>query len=172
MKIIQPSLLSKTYEVRTLQIQDAPMIYAFCKRHTPYYAYCGKDVSLELIEHDIQTLPPGISMEQKYYVGFFEKNDLIAIMDLIIGYPSDSDVFIGFFMINSERQGLGLGSHIVSHALEYLQKQGFQACQLAMDKANPQSTHFWHKNGFTVTREIEMEEGSILVAEKELSFMK
>ena len=40
--------------------------------------------------------------------------------------------------------------------------------QLGIDKDNPQSNHFWRKNGFEVIREVEIEEGIILVAEKQL----
>lgn len=72
------------------------MIYTFCKSNTQYYEYCGKDISTELIERDIKITPPGIPMEQKYYIGFFENNLLVAIMDLIDGYPDDNTAFIGF----------------------------------------------------------------------------
>ena len=37
---------------------------------------------------------------------------------------------------------------------------------LGIDKENPQSNHFWAKNGFSVIREVEQDEGTILVAEK------
>lgn len=57
---------------------------------------------------------------------------------------------------------------IVSELLEYLSEQGFQKCQLGIDKNNPQSNHFWRKNGFEVIKEVEIEEGIILVAEKQL----
>lgn len=144
------------------------MIYTFCKSNTQYYEYCGKDISAELIECDIKTAPPGIPMEQKYYIGFFENRKLIAIMDLIDGYPNSNCTFIGFFMMNSELQGTGIGSKIISEVLNYLQSQGFKKCQLGIDKANPQSNHFWRKNGFEVIREVVIEEGAVLVAEKQL----
>lgn len=168
MKQIELRMLSKIYNVRKLNIDDVEMIYNFCKRNTQYYEYCGKDLSVELIEHDIKAAPPGIPMEQKYYVGFFENSKLIAIMDLIDGYPNSNCVFIGFFMMNSELQGKGIGSKIISEVLNYLQNQGFKKCQLGIDKANPQSNHFWRKNGFEVIREVVTEEGTILVAEKQL----
>ena len=112
------------------------MIYRFCERNTQYYAYCGKELSTELIERDLEITPPGIPMEQKYYVGFFENSKLVAIMDLEDGYPDSEYVYIGFFMMNSELQGLGIGTEIISEALEYLRKQGFLKCQLGIDKDN------------------------------------
>lgn len=165
---IEIEKLSNRYDVRRLHSGDVEMIYTFCKSNTQYYAYCGKDISTELIEQDMEIAPPGIPMEQKHYIGFFENGTLVAIMDLIEGYPTSSSAFIGFFMMNKALQGAGLGSRIISEALGYLKTQGFERCRLGIDKANPQSNHFWRKNGFEVIREVVQEEGSILVAEKQL----
>lgn len=167
-KRIEIRKLSKRYDVRKLNLDDVEMIYTFCKSNTQYYEYCGKDISVELIERDIRIAPPGIPIEQKYYIGFFENSMLVAIMDLIDGYPNSNSVFIGFFMMNRELQGTGIGSKIISEVLNYLKKQGFERCQLGIDKANPQSNYFWRKNGFEVIREVVQEEGAILVAEKQL----
>ena len=108
------------------------MIYAFCKRNTQYYEYCGKEPSIELIEKDIEIAPPGILIEQKYYIGFFDNDKLVAVMDLVDGYPACDYVYIGFFMMDCELQGNGIGSKIVSESLEYLSEQGFQKCQLGI----------------------------------------
>lgn len=168
MEKIEVKKLSKRYDVRKLNLDDVEMIYTFCKINTQYYEYCGKELSIELIERDLKITPPGIPMEQKYYIGFFENGKLVAIMDLEDGYPNRDYVYIGFFMMNRELQGIGIGSKIVSDALEYLHGQGFRKCQLGIDKDNPQSNHFWRKNGFEIIREVEIEEGIILVAEKQL----
>ena len=168
MKKIDIKKLSRRYDVRKLISDDVQMIYTFCKSNTQYYKYCGKEISVELIEKDIEITPPGIPIEQKYYIGFFDNGKLVAIMDLVDGYPSCDYAYIGFFMMDYELQGKGIGSIIISEALEYLHEQGFQKSQLGIDKDNPQSNHFWRKNGFEVIREVEIEEGIILVAEKQL----
>ena len=157
---------SNRYDVRKLTLNDVQMIYTFCKRNTQYYKYCGKELTIELIEKDLKITPPGIPIEQKYYIGFFNQNTLVAVMDLEDGYPNDDYIYIGFFMMDYDLQGRGIGSMIISEALDYLHKQGFQKCQLGIDKDNPQSNHFWRKNGFEVIREVEMEDETILVAEK------
>ena len=168
MRKIEIKKLSKRYDVRKLNSDDVQMIYTFCKRNTQYYKYCGKELSIELIEKDLEITPPGIPIEQKYYIGFFDNGKLVAIMDLEDGYPNCDYAYIGFFMMDCELQGRGIGSIIISEALEYLHEQGFQKSQLGIDKDNPQSNHFWRKNGFEVIREVEIEEGIILVAEKQL----
>ena len=46
MKEIDIKKLSKRYTVRKLNLDDLQMIYAFCKRNTQYYEYCGKEPSI------------------------------------------------------------------------------------------------------------------------------
>ena len=136
MKKIDIKKISKRYSVRKLNLNDVQMIYTFCKKNTQYYKYCGKELSIELIEKDLEITPPGISLEQKYYVGFWDNDKIVAVMDLVNGYPTYDYVYIGFFMMECELQGNGIGSKIVSELLEYLSEQGFQKCQLGIDKNN------------------------------------
>lgn len=169
MKKIDFHRFSEKYKVRRLNDSDIPMIYDFCKSNTQYYRYCGQDVSVELIENDIHALPPGCSAEQKYYLGFFDGDTFVALIDLIDGYPEEDYVFIGFFMVNNAMQGKNTGSRIIENLSDYLKSVGFRMCRLGIDKDNPQSNRFWRKNGFEVIREVKQENGTVLVAEKNLT---
>ena len=160
--------LSKRYAVRKLTPADAEMIYSFCKKNTQYYEYCGKQLTLKLIGQDLRIVPPGFPPAQKYYVGFFDNAELVAVMDLLAGYPTDEYAYIGFFMMARDRQGKGVGSLIVDETFAYLHGRGFRKCRLGIDKANPQSNHFWKKNGFKVIKEVQLQEGTVLVAERSL----
>ena len=165
---IDIQLLSERYSVRRLDEGDIPMIFSFCRENTQFYECCGRETDAEQIENDMKIAPPGITMDRKYYIGFFDGDRLAAVMDLIDGYPEPDCAYIGFFMMNRSLQGRGIGSAVILEAFAYLKELGFQSCRLGIDKANPQSTHFWKKNGFEVIREIEMDEGVILLAEKQL----
>ena len=112
--------------------------------------------------------PPGIDPSDKYFVGFFEGADLVAVMDLIDGYPGKETAYIGLFMMNREYQGKQIGSAIVGEVEDYLKAIGKTAIRLAIDKGNPQSTHFWKKNGFKVITEADVDGWTKLVAEKSL----
>ncbi len=58
-------------------------------------------------------LPPGKTVEDKFYVGYFDADKLIAVMDLIIGYPEADTAYVGFFMTDTSVQNKGFGSCIV-----------------------------------------------------------
>ena len=165
---LDPSKLSAQYRVRRLDESDAKELLAFCLQNDQYYRYCGKQPSKEQIFCDLHLTPPDTSAEDKYYVGFYDRDVLVAIMDLIDGYPDRDTAFIGFFMMNRQLQGRQLGSRIEQEVCIYLREMGLKRVLLGIDKDNPQSNHFWAKNGFSVIREAHQEEGVILVAEKSL----
>ena len=162
------SKLSTQYHVRPMHDADADAILAFCLQNDQYYRYCGKQPSRELILHDLRITPPNTSADAKYYVGFYDGEILVAILDLIDGYPDSETAFVGFFMMNRQLQGRQIGTSVIQELCLYLKETGLKRVLLGIDKDNPQSNAFWAKNGFSVIREVEQEEGAILVAEKGL----
>ena len=166
--MIDISKLSNKYTVRRMSDPDAEDILEFCKENTQYYEYCQAEPALEQVMSDLHLAPPGIGPKDKYYVGFYQDDDLVAVMDLVDGFPEDGIVFIGFFMMSKRLQGQEIGSSIIREVSEYLKSKGITSIRLAIDKGNPQSTHFWKKNGFSVIYEADRDGHVLLVAEKEL----
>ena len=162
------SALSKRYSIRRMDDSDADSILELCKGNTQYYLYCQARPSREQILNDLHITPPGIDPSAKYYIGFYQGNTLVAVMDLIDGYPAPGIAFIGFFMMRKEFQGNQVGSAIIQETAAYLKTLGMTAIQLGIDKGNPQSTHFWKKNGFVVKKEIDRGDWTVLLAEKTL----
>ena len=166
--MIDISKLSNKYTVRRMSDSDAEDILEFCKGNTQYYEYCQAEPTLEQVMSDLHLAPSGIGPKDKYYVGFYQDDDLVAVMDLVDGFPKDSIVFIGFFMMSKRLKGREIGSSIIREVSEYMKSKGITSIRLAIDKGNPQSTHFWKKNGFSVIYEADRDGHALLVAEKEL----
>ena len=164
MKNIQIEKLSNAYTIRRLTDADVPML-----RNDQYFRYCGGSTTPERVRQDLTLCPPGTTPAQKHYVGFFDADTLVAVMDLIDGYPDADTAFIGFFMVNKDLQRQGTGTAIVREVLAALRALGYTAVRLGIDKENPQSNHFWRKNGFTVLREAAQERGIVLLAERRLA---
>ena len=162
------SALSKRYSIRRMDDSDADSILELCKGNTQYYLYCQARPSREQILNDLHITPPGIDPSAKYYIGFYQGNTLVAVMDLIDGYPGPDTAFIGFFTMRKEFQGNQFGSAIIQETAAYLKTLGMTAIRLGIDKGNPQSTHFWKKNGFVVKEEIDRGNWTVLLAEKAL----
>ena len=145
------SLFSSRYSVRHLDQRDVPDILALCRENTLFYQHCPPFVTAQKILDDMKALPPRKEMRDKHYIGYYDANRLIAVMDFIMAYPDDKAAFIGFFMTEVSVQNTGLGSGIISELCHYLSQIGITRVCLGWVKGNPQSEHFWHKNGFTET---------------------
>ena len=166
--MIEPSGLSARDAVRRLTESDAGAVLAICRENPQFYQYCQARPTREQVLSDMRITPPGIDASRKYFVGFYEGRTLVAVMDIVDGYPADDIAYIGFFMMDAHWQGRGIGTAIVQDALKYLKSTGKTAVRLGIDKGNPQSTHFWEKNGFTVIRETDKRGWPFLEAERRL----
>ncbi len=163
------SSLSGKYTVRKLSEADIPKALSLCEKNTLYYQYCPPFVSDQSIRDDMNALPPGKTMADKYYVGFYDGEKLVAILDLIISFSDKGTAFIGFFMMDTEVQNCGVGSEIISEVCFSLKQIGMEEVRLGWVQGNPQAEHFWIKNGFVATGATnETEDYVVVIARREL----
>ena len=161
--------LSRKYAVRKLNDTDIDNIYEVMQGNPQYFQYCPPMATAQSIADDMNALPPRTTYDDKYYIGYFEEEKLVAVMDLIEHYPSYGTALLGFFAMNPDLQRRGIGTEIISDSIDYLAQLGIQKVRLGIDKGNPQSKAFWLKNGFTFTGEEYENDGStILVMERNL----
>ena len=161
--------LSSKYTVRDLVPADAELVYEVLKNNSIFYEYHPPMVTVESILEDMEALPPNKGYEDKHYIGFFHVDTLVAVMDLIEHYPQHGTALMGFFAMNPNLQGQGVGTAIISDSIKYLAQLGFEKARLGIDKGNPQSKAFWLKNGFTFTgNEYESDGSTILVMERKI----
>ena len=161
--------LSNRYTIRDLLPQDAEMVCEVLKKNTTFYKYHPPMVTIESILEDMEALPPNKEYEDKHYIGFFGEGALVAVMDLIERYPIQEPALLGFFAMNANLQGQGIGTQIISDSIAYLSQEGFKKVRLGIDKGNPQSKAFWLKNGFGFTgEEYESDGSAISVMERPL----
>ena len=160
---------SQKYAVRPLTAGDVDKILALCAENEQFYRYHPPLATRESILADMTALPPGTGAENKHYLGFFDGDALIAVLDLIEHYPQQNTAYIGFFMTKKERQGCGLGTSLIGKLFDELRKEKFCRVRLAIDRGNPQSKAFWEKNGFALTgEEFPRDDTAYLPMEREL----
>ena len=145
------SLFSNQYTVRRMDETDITDIYLLCSKNSLYYQYCPPFVTKQSILADMKALPPGKEMSDKYYIGYYEGEELLAVMDFIMAYPDEKTAFIGFFMTAVFVQNKGIGSGMIEDLCHYLRDIGLSRVRLGWVKGNSQAEHFWHKNCFTET---------------------
>ena len=163
------SKLSSRYNVRRLDEKDCDEVFALCRKNTLYYRYCPPFVTKRRIIDEMKALPPGKEAFDKYYLGYYDGDKLIAVMDLIMAYPDGQTAFIGFFMTDISVQGRGVGTGIIDELCAFLSGYGYSGVRLCRVKGNPQAEHFWNKNGFAETGiTSETENYTLIVAQRNL----
>lgn len=145
---IEINKLSNKYDVRKLGLNDINAVYELCRKNKLYYDYCPPFVTKEGVKEDMEALPPGKTYDDKYFVGYYDGEALVAIMDIISGYPNEETLYIGLFMTDVSLQGKGVGTKIIDELSEYIAGIGFERMELAWVKGNPQAEGFWTKNKF------------------------
>ena len=145
--------LSNKYFVKYLDNSNLDEIVDIFVNNPQFYLYTDARPTKEQALNDMNITPPGIEIAKKHYVGFYDNNELIAIMDLIDGYPTNDIAYIGFFMMKNSYQKKGIGSSIIKEVEMYLGDFGKKKVRLAIDKGNPESSSFWNKLGYKVIRE-------------------
>ncbi len=166
---MEVSLFSNQYLIRKMCTDDVAEVYKLCYKNSLYYQYCPPFVSEQSIMEDMNALPPNKEMCDKYYLGFYDGNKLIAVMDFIMSYPEESTAFIGFFMTDVSIQNTGIGSKIINDLCAYLSSIEMANVRLGWVKGDPQAEHFWHKNGFRETgATYNAENYTVIVAQRSL----
>ena len=144
----------KNYSV--IQINDSNIneVFELCKHNNKYYAHLQESATFEGIKSIVCELPPNTTLNNKYFVGFYKDNKLVAILDLIDGYPDKNIAFIGLFMVDINIQGLGVGKNIISDLLNFLKSKKYISCDLVVIETNVDAISFWTKLGFEITGKI------------------
>ena len=144
---------SQKYAVRPLTAGDVDKILALCAENEQFYRYHPPLATRESVLEDMTALPPGKCAADKHYLGFFDRETLVAVLDLILDYPQEGTAYLGFFMTKKAVQGRGIGSALIGELLNELRKADCKKARLAVDRGNPQSKAFWEKNGFALMGE-------------------
>lgn len=172
MKRIKISQFSTQYQVRKLTEADLEQVLALYQTNPLYFEHFPPLPSLESLADDLVECPPGKELSDKYFLGFWDKERLVAILDLIDGYPTAEIAYIGLFMVDANLSGQGLGSRIMAELLSRLATH-FKKVRLGFVESNPQSSHFWAKLGFYPTGEVKEIAGkTIVIAEYALDERK
>lgn len=169
-KNMNVTLTSLGYHVRPISDSDISLVLELYESNPLYFHYCPPFPSKETVKKDMVTIPEGLDKRHKHFLGIWKESNLIAILDLLEGFPNKNMVWIGLFMVHGLKQRNGLGTKIIDTVCEYLTNKGFKSIRLGYVKGNLQTEKFWKKNMFCLTgNESVQEHGTILIAEKILN---
>lgn len=147
------SMLSSNFDTKKITEADIREVYNLCRANRRYYRYMHIQPTMRNLTDVISEMPEGTSPENKHFVGFYDKETgkLTALLDLITGYPEADDAFIGWFMVDAEKQNEGIGSQLFADIRAAMKGQGYDSLSLGVIRENAEAIAFWEKQGFTFT---------------------
>ena len=98
--------------------------------------------------------PESVPESHKVVLGGFEGEELVAVVDLLRGYPAPEFVFIGLLLVDGARQRSGLGAAAMIATERYAaQWPEVRRFRLAVVDTNAAVLGFWRHLGFEPTGE-------------------
>ena len=141
------------FDVRRLTEADITDVYMLARSNRRYYFSLGIRPSRERLTELISNVSNEYADDagtEKYFVGFFDDDgDLVAVLDVITGYPRPDAAFIGWFMVEASLQGQGIGSSIFADVRASLAAQGIAHLELKCPERSESAREFWRAQGFT-----------------------
>ncbi len=96
----------------------------------------------------LAVVPPGKIPADKQTLGLHRDGELVGVVDLLGGFPSPTDWYIGLLLLSPEVRGAGLGASVVDEIVERVRTEGGQALHLIVREDNPRALAFWRRHRF------------------------
>ena len=141
--------LGSNYQVKKLDLEQAKEVWQLQVQDPAYHqVFQAQLPELVEIEAEMELLPAGADKSQKFYFGFYQADELVAIVDLVLDYPKINQAWLGMIMVTKQKQGQGHGQKIMQALQASLKREGYKKLQLANAKALGQASQFFTKLDF------------------------
>ncbi|GEO69014.1 hypothetical protein [Levilactobacillus acidifarinae] len=135
--------------VRELTHADDDLIYQFQAQHPDYFGHFqDHPVTRQEAVQDVDDVPLNATHDQKTYLGVFENDQLVLIVDLIVDYPLPSLVWLGLWLpaksLSDQRRG-----ELYQSLVQTLQAADAVQLQLSVFMGDRQAPAFWDAQGLT-----------------------
>ena len=80
---------------------------------------------------DLTSIPEGVLPENKFYLGIYDVDNLVAIADVVLNFPTSKTAWLGLIMVDYDVVGQGIGGKIIEKLKQALMRERFkQLCTL------------------------------------------
>ena len=141
-------------DVVRLQDSDLPQLSRLCSACTAFFELVeGQPGSEATAAEILADLSPELARGTKHVFGFMKRNELIGVAELLQGYPSPSEWFIGLLLLHPSHRGAGLGTRLCNALMAWIGREGGTAVRLLVQHQNHRARGFWERQRFSVERE-------------------
>jgi len=141
---------------RLLGAEDAMQVQRLLESNPDYTQRVEGDMPTASAAMEVlTTLPPQTSLNQKKDLGLFLDGDLLALADLIVGWPQATIAHVGLLMTHGKRHRQGLGRAVHQSVIEFLvQFPEIDTLRISIVDSNADAAQpFWSALGYEPTGE-------------------
>lgn len=140
--------LSSEYSARKITEADITDVYNLFRSNARYYHTVGERPSRQRLTEVITQPAENGTASGNHLVGFYDSDELIAVLDLITGYPKQNSAFIGWFMVDADHQRQGIGSQLFADIRAAVKAYGIDSVTLRCPALSKEAAAFWENQGF------------------------
>ena len=101
-----------------------------------------------------ESVPPQCDGAAKLPIGMFDQSaQLVGILEVLRGYRTRTDWYIGLMLLAPAFQGQGFGTEIHDEFVNYARREGIHRLLLAVLEANESARRFWLRLGYRKVRD-------------------
>lgn len=141
---------------------DLDRVAALCRDCSAFFELIeGQPASDETAAELLGPLEERFAQGTKHVWGFESAGKLIAVAELLAGYPASRDWYIGLLVIAPGERRKGVGTRLCASILAWMKEHGAETVRLVVHQQNPGARAFWERQGFTVEREVMKRSGRL-----------
>jgi ribosomal protein S18 acetylase RimI-like enzyme len=106
--------------------------------------------------------PEDASPEIKLTLGVYDGPRMVAVADLMRGYPSPDVWYIGLLLLAPETRRRGLGAAMLAAIAELARSNGASSLRIAVQSQNERGLTFWRRHGFVELKRVQQQNGALL----------
>ncbi|MDD2840455.1 MAG: GNAT family N-acetyltransferase [Rickettsiales bacterium] len=148
--IIPHKVKIDNFNARLLDVnQDLDLVQKFLEHNEDFFKLTtGKGVDKNEGKLFFDNLPQNKKIEDKFIIGIFDNNVLIALIDLVQGFLEESQWVMGSFIIDKDFRHKNIGMRLLQILEELLVTFKVNILRIVVQEYNPNAVKFWVKNGF------------------------
>ena len=143
--------LSSAFAVRPIESENLPEVFALARSNRVYFRYLHERPTKANLTALITRLPEGAQPTERHFVGLYDEDGyLVAVLNLVCGWPDERTAFVGWFMVAADMQRQGVGSQLAADLRAALAAQGYERIELQLPERDADGIAFWLSQGFAV----------------------
>jgi RimJ/RimL family protein N-acetyltransferase len=95
-----------------------------------------------------EQVPPQSTGVTKLPIGIFHSEHLVGLLDVLCGYRTNSEWYIGFMLLAPSFRSQGFGTEIHNEFVGYARSAGAHRLLIAVLEANESARRFWLRLGY------------------------